>query len=250
MACTIYILALATWDTATTRDSDIPWDADTLWAYVSVQDGDIPAIENLCNSHNRWEAIDKRDNRLVALAQAGDEQAMAELFALYAPMIIKYDNDRHLAGHGLDVIDILWIDLARAIYTYDLDGNIPFTCHVNSKISFGEMGAARDLRRLWDRERFFPNGEITEAIARFDTEAFDVIEAETTVLQRLLYEKVDSIVDQLPEKDKKIIFGIYFEGLSMTELAHRMGISRQAVSQHHTRCKEKLRHLLLETKLF
>lgn len=101
----------ATWDTATTRDSDIPWDADTLWAYVSVQDGAIPAVENLCNTYNRWEAIDKRDNRLVALAQAGDTDAM-------------------------------------------------------------------------------------------------------------------------------------------TELAHRMGISRQAVSQHHARCKKKLRYLLLETKLF
>ena len=165
-------------------------------------------------------------------------------------MIAKYDNDRHLAGHGLDVIDILWIDLARAIYTYDLDGNIPFTCHLNNKLFFSEIGAARDLYRLWKRERFFPNGEITEAIARFDPETFDVIEAEPTVLQRLLYEKVDSIVDQLPEQDKKIIFGIYFEGLSMTELAHRMGISRQAVSQHHARCKEKLRQLLLETKLF
>ncbi|WP_288760667.1 RNA polymerase sigma factor [uncultured Veillonella sp.] len=240
----------ATWDTATTRDSDIPWGADTLWAYASVQDGAIPAVENLCNTHNRWEAIDKRDNRLVALAKAGDTDAMAELFRLYAPMIAKYDNDRHLAGHGLDVIDILWIALARAIHTYDLDGNIPFTCHLNNKLSFSEIGAARDLYRLWKREMFFPNGEITEAIVSFDNEAFDVIEAETTVLRRLQYEKVDSIVEQLPEKDKKIILGIYFEGLSMTELAHRMGISRQAVSQHHTRCKKKLRYLLLETKLF
>ena len=215
----------ATWDGATTRDSDISW--------------------GTC-----WEAIDKRDNRLVALAQAGDEQAMAELFALYAPMIIKYDNDRHLAGHGQEVLDILWIDMVKAIYTYDLNGSIPFTCHANSKILYGEMGAASDLHRLWDREVFFPNGEITDAIVRFDIEAFDVVEAESIVLQRLKYELVDNIVNQLPDEDKKIIFGIYFEGLSMTELAHRMGISRQAVSQHHARCKKKLRHLLLETKLF
>lgn len=54
---------------------------------------------------------------------------------------------------------------------------------------------------------------------------------------------MDALVEELDEEDRKVIYAIYYEDVSVAELAEREGVSRQTMNKRRNRGVEKLRAL-------
>jgi RNA polymerase sigma factor for flagellar operon FliA len=55
-------------------------------------------------------------------------------------------------------------------------------------------------------------------------------------LRRILH----TLIDSLPSEERQLIRLAYFDGLSLTETAHRLGISKAWASRLHSRCLDRL----------
>lgn len=70
------------------------------------------------------------------------------------------------------------------------------------------------------------------------------VDRQTTPLQSLLDEELKgtlhALIDALPSEERQLIRLAYFEGLSLTETAHRLGISKAWTSRLHSRCLDRL----------
>lgn len=197
-----------------------------------------------------WETINKRDKRLVALAKKHDEAALIRLIQLYEPMIKKYKYcgySEHTRSH-IDIEDKLWETFLNAIRSYDLNGEIPFTCHIYNKINFSSEGSARDFKRLCEREAFFTEGEVDEEALPFGYESHDCVDTEQIVWKRIKASMVDRVIAQLSPRDKALIYDHYFRCKDIMEIAAEAGVSLQAVYQQRQRVLAKLKKAIIKKR--
>ncbi len=61
----------------------------------------------------------------------------------------------------------------------------------------------------------------------------------------LLYDRIMSLIERLPEKNKNIIYGLYIYQQSMSEIATDMGMTRARISQIHKDTLERLKISLI-----
>lgn len=63
-------------------------------------------------------------------------------------------------------------------------------------------------------------------------------------LDLLENERISAVIRRLPPRQREIIRLYYLEGWSFVEIAHHMGISKQAVSKNHARAITFLKEIL------
>lgn len=63
---------------------------------------------------------------------------------------------------------------------------------------------------------------------------------EDRAMRAELCEKLHHLVDELPELAQQLIRSAYFEGMSLTEASHRLGVSKAWASRLHARTLEQL----------
>jgi RNA polymerase sigma factor FliA len=68
--------------------------------------------------------------------------------------------------------------------------------------------------------------------------------ANTVVANRELAEKLHALVDGLDPAERRLIRTVYFEGVTLQEASHRLGISKSWGSRLHARALEQLAHRL------
>lgn len=72
----------------------------------------------------------------------------------------------------------------------------------------------------------------------------DAEPVEDAVIRRILSQELRHCVARLPVPDRRLIFALYFDGLSEREYARRLGISQKAVNKRRRRVLKKLRKMI------
>jgi len=184
----------------------------------------------------RPEPAQNNDVELVKSIAAADEAAEAALAVLYDRyrailfgLLMRILNNREEAE---DVLQELFLQVWRRAADFDENRGRPFTWLVTMARSRG----IDRLRALASRERVAVAGARDEAEAVSDA-ANDAFRSE----QRGL---VTTALAQLPDEQKRPLMLAYFDGLTQSEIAARLGAPLGTVKTRMRTGLMKLRELL------
>ena len=169
----------------------------------------IPGIQEV------WVLNDPKssDQALLERVAGKDSQALADLYDRYAPVALalagRILGDRSEAEDVLQVVFTkVWTDAAR----YDPSKGSP----TSWLLSWVRNGAIDRLRRREALQRATANSAGLAAASRDDAHGHDEPSAEER-------ERLKSAVAALPADQRQVIELAYFEGLSQTQIAQRLG---------------------------
>ena len=180
------------------------------------------------------------DNQLMATinaAQQNNEAALKALCHKYEGLIHKYAHVSAVQCEANDIESLLWEVFIRAVKEYDINGDVPFSGFVKSRIKYGQYNAFRKLRKQWQRETFIMD-QATDGDNK--TVTFEDIlapsdSAETTALANANKKAVARAFKRLMPQQQKLLYAYYIENIPLAQLAKQHGISRQAMQQHKHR---------------
>lgn len=157
-------------------------------------------------------AKDNDDVELIKAIAARDEVALAQLYDRYRVilfgLLMRILNNREEAE---DVLQEVFLQVWRKAADFDENRGRPFTWLV----TLGRSRGIDRLRTLAVRERVAEAGA-REAIEEVSDAASDAFRSE----QRGL---VNDALAQLPDEQKRPLMLAYFDGLTQSEIATRLG---------------------------
>lgn len=183
------------------------------------------------------------DKQLAEAYQEGSTQALEELLHRYMPLILSYAKRQHTLTLGREeVIHQLILLFIEAIKAYDAQGPIPLAGYLQSKIHYGHWNLFKKVRRLWQHE----------ILPLFQTrEDYDVEDShEDAVLSSLCYKdlhkRLVEALQALSNRDKDLIYAIYFQGKSLAQYARDSQCSRQNITYRHSKILKSLKDSLCD----
>lgn len=163
----------------------------------------------------------------------GDEQALAQLYDNYRVilfgLLVRILNSREEAE---DVLQEVFLQVWRRARDFDETRGKPFTWLV----TLARSRAIDRLRSLGARDRV-AQASVREAAEEVSDAARDTFRSE----QRAL---VTSALSQLPEEQKRPLVLAYFDGLTQSEIAAKLGAPLGTVKTRMRAGMIKLRELL------
>jgi RNA polymerase sigma-70 factor (ECF subfamily) len=179
------------------------------------------------------ERAQENDVELLKAIAAHDEAALAQLYDRYRVilfgLLMRILNNR---AEAEDVLQETFLQVWRRAADFDEKRGRPFTWLVTLARSRG----IDRLRTLAARERVAAAGAREESEAVSDA-ASDAFRSE----QRGL---VNNALDQLPDEQKRPLMLAYFDGLTQSEIATRLGAPLGTVKTRMRSGLMKLRELL------
>jgi RNA polymerase sigma-70 factor (ECF subfamily) len=181
----------------------------------------------------RSEQVQVNDVELLKAVASQDEAALAQLYDRYRVilfgLLMRILNNREEAE---DVLQEVFLQVWRRAADFDENRGRPFTWLVTMARSRG----IDRLRTLASRERVAVAGakEETEAVSDAASDAF-------RSEQRSL---VTSALAQLPDEQQRPLILAYFDGLTQTEIAARLGAPLGTVKTRMRTGMMKLREML------
>jgi RNA polymerase sigma-70 factor, ECF subfamily len=173
------------------------------------------------------------DVELLKAVARGDEQALAQLYDNYRVilfgLLIRILNSREEAE---DVLQEVFLQVWRRARDFDETRGKPFTWLV----TLARSRAIDRLRSLGARDRV-AQASVREASEEVSDAARDTFRSE----QRAL---VTSALSQLPEEQKRPLVLAYFDGLTQSEIAAKLGAPLGTVKTRMRAGMIKLRELL------
>ena len=161
----------------------------------------------------RSELPHDHDVELLKAVAASDEAALGQLYDRYRlilfGVLMRILNNREEAE---DVLQEVFLQVWRRAADFDENRGKPFTWLVTLARSRG----IDRLRSLASRERVVTTAGAEQASAEVSDAATDAIRAE----QRGV---VNDALSQLPEEQKRPLMLAYFDGLTQTEIAYKLG---------------------------
>jgi RNA polymerase sigma-70 factor (ECF subfamily) len=152
------------------------------------------------------------DVKLLKAIAARDEAALAQLYDRYRTilfgLLMRILNNREEAE---DVLQEVFLQVWRKAGDFDENRGRPFTWLV----TLGRSRAIDRLRTLAARDRV-AEASAKEAVEDFSDAATDAFKSE----QRGL---VNKALAQLPDEQKRPLMLAYFDGLTQSEIATRLG---------------------------
>ncbi len=152
------------------------------------------------------------DVKLLKAIAARDEAALAQLYDRYRVilfgLLMRILNNREEAE---DVLQEVFLQVWRKAGDFDENRGRPFTWLV----TLGRSRGIDRLRTLAARDR------VAEANARETVEDFS--DAATDAFKSEQRGLVNMALDQLPDEQKRPIMLAYFDGLTQSEIATRLG---------------------------
>ena len=173
------------------------------------------------------------DVELLKAVARGDEQALAQLYDNYRVilfgLLVRILNSREEAE---DVLQEVFLQVWRRAADFDETRGKPFTWLV----TLARSRAIDRLRSLGARDRV-AQASVREAGEEVSDAARDTFRSE----QRAL---VTSALSQLPEEQKRPLVLAYFDGLTQSEIAAKLGAPLGTVKTRMRAGMIKLRELL------
>ena len=177
------------------------------------------------------------------------DAAQIELCRRYRPLILHYTNRTGNREFREDVESYLWAILMESIYSFDLEGPVPFAGFVKAGVRYGYM-------RYWKRERLRNHREIhipdrttddgdvavgMDIFASGENIADMIMTADEE--QRLRARLVWALGRLSPDQ-RDLLRRVYRECQSLVSVSEELNCSRQAIQRRHERAIRKLRRYL------
>ena len=177
------------------------------------------------------------------------DAAQIELYRRYRPLILHYTNRTGNREFREDVESYLWAILMESIYSFDLEGPVPFAGFVKAGVRYGYM-------RYWKRERLRNHREIhipdrttddgdvavgMDIFASGENIADMIMTADEE--QRLRARLVWALGRLSPDQ-RDLLRRVYGECQSLVSVSEELNCSRQAIQRRHERAIRKLRRYL------
>ena len=177
------------------------------------------------------------------------DAAQIELCRRYRPLILHYTNRTGNREFHEDVESYLWAILMESIYSFDLEGPVPFAGFVKAGVRYGYM-------RYWKRERLSNHREIhipdrttddgdvavgMDIFASGENIADMIMTADEE--QRLRARLVWAL-GRLSSDQRDLLRRVYGECKSLVSVSEELNCSRQAIQRRHERAIRKLRRYL------
>ncbi|MBK7406607.1 MAG: sigma-70 family RNA polymerase sigma factor [Saprospirales bacterium] len=81
----------------------------------------------------------------------------------------------------------------------------------------------------------------TNQIPAFATESFDDPEAHETAMEReVMFQKVLTVLDEIPETDRELLIDKYFHKVSIHHLETKYGLSESAIKMRLSRARQRI----------
>ena len=177
--------------------------------------------------------VQTADIELLKAVARGDEQALARLYDNYRVilfgLLVRILNSREEAE---DVLQEVFLQVWRRAKDFDETRGKPFTWLV----TLARSRAIDRLRSLGARDRV-AQASVREASEEVSDAAIDTFRSE----QRAL---VTSALSQLPEEQKGPLVLAYFDGLTQSEIAAKLGAPLGTVKTRMRAGMMKLREVL------
>jgi RNA polymerase sigma-70 factor (ECF subfamily) len=176
---------------------------------------------------------DKADAELIYAIARGDERALASLYDHYSPilfgLLLRILKDRPEAE---DVLQEVFLQIWQRASNFDAERGRPFTWLV----TLARSRAIDRLRSTRSRER--------AALASTAEAPEPVADASDDAVRSEQGEAVRGALASIPEEQRRALLLAYFEGLSQTEIAARLGQPLGTVKTRMRSGMMKLRELL------
>ena len=177
------------------------------------------------------------------------DAAQIELCRRYRPLILHYTNRTGNREFREDVESYLWAILMESIYSFDLDGPVPFAGFVKAGIMYGYMRYWKRERLRYHREIHIPDRTTDDGDVAVGMDIFasgeniaDMImtaDEEQRLRARLVW-----ALGRLSQDQQDLLRRVYGECKSLVSVSEELNCSRQAIQRRHERAIRKLRRYL------
>lgn len=177
------------------------------------------------------------------------DAAQIELCRRYRPLILHYTNRTGNREFREDVESYLWAILMESIYSFDLEGPVPFAGFVKAGVRYGYM-------RYWKRERLRNHREIHMPDRTTDdgdvAVGMDIFASGENIADMImtadgeqrLRARLVWALGRLSSDQRDLLRRVYGECQSLVSVSEELNCSRQAIQRRHERAIRKLRRYL------
>ena len=177
------------------------------------------------------------------------DAAQIELCRRYRPLILHYTNRTGNREFREDVESYLWAILMESIYSFDLDGPVPFAGFVKAGIMYGYMRYWKRERLRYHREIHIPDritddGDVAVGMDIFASGENIADMIMTADEEQRLRARLVWALGRLSPDQRDLLRRVYGDCQSLVSVSEELNCSRQAIQRRHERAIRKLRRYL------
>ena len=177
------------------------------------------------------------------------DAAQIELCRRYRPLILHYTNRTGNREFREDVESYLWAILLESIYSFDLDGPVPFAGFVKAGVRYGYMRywkreRLRNHREIHIPDRITDDGDVAVGMDIFGSGENIADMIMTADEEQRLRARLVWALGRLSPNQRDLLRRVYGECQSLVSVSEELNCSRQAIQRRHERAIRKLRRYL------
>lgn len=177
------------------------------------------------------------------------DAAQIELCRRYRPLILHYTNRTGNRGFREDVESYLWAILMESIYSFDLEGPVPFAGFVKAGVRYGYMrywkrARLRNHREIHIPDRTTDDGDVAVGMDIFASGENIADMIMTADEEQRLRARLVWALGRLSPDQRDLLRRVYGECQSLVSVSEELNCSRQAIQRRHERAIRKLRRYL------
>ena len=177
------------------------------------------------------------------------DAAQIELCRRYRPLILHYTNRMGNREFREDVESYLWAILMESIYSFDLEGPVPFAGFVKAGVRYGYMRywkreRLRNHREIHIPDRITDDGDVAVGMDIFASGENIADMIMTADEEQRLRARLVWALSRLSPDQRDLLRRVYGECQSLASVSEELNCSRQAIQRRHERVIRKLRRYL------
>ena len=177
------------------------------------------------------------------------DAAQIELCRRYRPLILHYTNRTGNREFREDVESYLWAILLESIYSFDLNGPVPFAGFVKAGVRYGYMRywkreRLRNHREIHIPDRITDDGDVAVGMDIFASGENIADMIMTADEEQRLRARLVWALGRLSPDQRDLLRRVYGECQSLVSVSEELNCSRQAIQRRHERAIRKLRRYL------